>query len=118
MLNREELLAVNGDKIETVKDVPHWGDVFIKTCSAGKRDEIEAAHHLNPFSNVRARFVVASVCDESGKLVFTDKDIPAVSDLSALIVDPVFTAVVKLNGITKDDVEELEKNSEGVHPEE
>lgn len=115
MLNREQLLAVNGDKIELVKDVPHWGDVYIKTFSAGKRDEIEGAHQSNPFVNFRARFVAASVCDEHGKLVFTDKDVPAISALAASIVDPVFTAVAKLNKILPEDIDELEKNSEGVH---
>lgn len=116
MRNREELLAVDDVEVRKVEDVPFWGDVFIRSFSAGKRDEIEAAHLKDPYKDFRARFVVASVCDEKGNLIFKPSDIPAVSQKSAKCIDMIFGEVAKLNRITKDDVEELEKNSSGVQP--
>lgn len=111
MLNRDELLAIDDVKVEMVKDIPYWGDVYIRTFSAGKRDAMEAAHIANPYKNFRARFVCASLCDEHGKLIFSDADIEKVSEKSASVIDPIFTAVSKLNKVTQEDVEDLEKNS-------
>ncbi len=116
-LDRNAILAGRGKfKTQTVS-VPEWGgDVVVREMTAGSRDAFEAmaqdarSGKLNA-KDFRARLLLATVCDETGKLIFGPEDVAAVSELPSLAVTKVFEAAVHLNGLAKADVDAAEKNS-------
>lgn len=110
MLTRESILASEDLKREEIK-VPEWGgSVYVRTMTAGERDEFEIAHSLNPEKDVRARLAVATVCDADGVLLFTPADIAKLTRKSAAPLDRIFARAMKLNRISAADIEELKGN--------
>ena len=121
ILTREAILNANDVRTETVS-CPEWGgDVIVRALTAGERDKWEASLYStqkrgNSFEvvahrdNIRAKFVAASVVDESGKLLFSVGDIDALTRKSAAPMDRLFAVAQRLSGMTNEDVEELEKN--------
>ena len=113
-LSKDQILNADDQKIEKV-DVPEWGgEVCIKTMSGHQRDKYESdcikASERKDFVNMRAKLAVLTICDEEGNLVFDEKEINSLTRKSASALEKVFAASCKLNGITDDDVKELEKN--------
>src|SRR5688572_16771684 len=92
--------------------IPEWGNksVFIRTLSAGERDQFEASL-TDRTTNIRARLAVMCLCDEDGSPLFTQDKVEALAKKSGKALDRVFDAAIHLNKISKEDVEELEKNS-------
>ena len=62
-------------------------------------------------SNIRARLCQVSLVDEAGVLLFNSNDIAKLGGKSAAALDRCFEVASRLSGISKDDVEDLEKNS-------
>ncbi len=110
-LTRESFFAVQAPKVHRIEIPGLGGHVWLKPMSAGERDRFEIDHEANKKHNFRARLAAASVCDEDGNLLFGPADIPALSALPATDFDPIIETAVKINGLTKDDIDELEKNS-------
>lgn len=117
MLTRDDILAVSDLKIERV-DVPEWGgDVCVKGMSGMDRDRFEASlverkngrNKIN-LDNVRARICAYTVCDESGKLLFSEADIEALGKKSASALTRIFAVAQRLSGITESDVQEMTDN--------
>ena len=112
-LTRENIFSADDHKLEEI-EVPEWGgSVFVKTFSGTVRDEIETAIYSGKkkdTTNFRARVVVASCCDENGTLLFSSDDVPQLGTKSASALQRVFDKAVKLNGMSPEDVDELEKN--------
>lgn len=122
MLNREQILKANDLKTETVA-VPEWGgDVLVRMMTGTARDKFEeqtfsagrkkGGKSEVSFDNIRARLVAAVVVDEEGNLLFTSSDIAELGKKSAAALDRIFTVAQRLNGFTKEDIDELAKNSE------
>lgn len=119
MLNRDDILNAKDIETEEVK-VPEWGgSVLVRTMTGAGRDAFEqgivASRVENKQKNIetiRARMVALSVVDESGNLLFTDEDIPALGKKSAKALDRVYSVCSRLNALLDGDVEELAKNSE------
>lgn len=110
-LTRDQFFVAVPPKLDSV-DVPQLGgQVMLRELTAGERDAFEAAHVKNKERDFRARIVAATVCDADGARIFSAGDVPALSNLPATTLDPVFKAAVKINGLSDDDVKELEKNS-------
>lgn len=106
-LTRDQILAANDIKLESV-DCPEWGDkVFVKLMSGSERDLFESAHIADPSKDFRARLAVATVCDEAGILLFRPEDVEAVGKKSSAVLDRIFAKAVKLNAISNKDVEDL-----------
>lgn len=124
LLSKAQILAADKKKS---KDVPvkEWGGtVRLQELSAAERDlwesesflteendEGEEVARFNP-KQARARLVVRCIVDETGKRLFTDDEVAAVGSLSASTVQKLFTEARKLNAISANDIEELEKNSD------
>ena len=90
--------------------IPEWRTkVWIRTLTAGERDRFEGAQTKDPYTNVRARLAVLCMIDESGSSLFTEADIPALSAKSSKALDRIFAASVRLNGISKADIDEMGK---------
>lgn len=115
-LTRDQILASDDLEREPL-EIPEWGGtVFVKVMTAGERDKFEERFTRNRYDNTRAALAVACVCDEAGKPLFTDADIPALAGKSAAALQHVFDAAARLNALTKDDVDAMEKNSASVPP--
>jgi hypothetical protein len=111
MITREQFFAVPKPALREVQ-VPALGDsVFVRMLTAGDRERFEDVHVKAPRKDLRARLVVACACDSDGAPLFTADDVPALSALPALSLDPIAKAGSKLNQFFDEDVDALEKNS-------
>jgi hypothetical protein len=115
-LNREEILGKRGGRVEEIK-VPEWGGtVFVREITASERDAFEASSLDKKggakMVNIRARLAVLTLSDSEGKRLFGDADVAALGELPASAMDRIFEAAMRVNRLTKSDVDELEKNSE------
>lgn len=113
VLSKAAILAADDKKTFTV-DVPEWGgSVVIRVMSGTERDRFES-EFVGGNKNVemvRAKLVAKCLCDEEGNRLFNEQEIPALGEKSAAVLDRLFTACMKHNRFTKDDVEELAGNS-------
>lgn len=90
--------------------IPEWGvTVFVRTMSGRERDRFEGQQSRDPYADPRARLAVTCLCDGDGKAIFSDADVPALSAKSAKALDRVWAVASRLNGITREDLEELKK---------
>lgn len=119
-LNKEAILAIADTVIEKVS-CPEWGgDIYAKSISGRDRDAWEfflsgerkkaqdEKRYYNP-KHFRASCLVLSLCDASGKLLFSQEDIEALSGKSSKVLDRLFDVVSRINGLGQD-VEEAAKN--------
>lgn len=115
-LSRDEILGTPTVKVEEVA-IPEWGGtVFIRMMPSVERDAFEASalerKGASKMANIRARLAAIVLSDQHGNRLFTDADAPALGVKFAPALDRIFEAASKLNRLSKEDVEELEKNSE------
>jgi hypothetical protein len=115
ILDRAKILALDDRKFESVK-VPEWkGEVRIRSLTARERDQFEISMMDDPkrgkdvrlqLENMRAKFVSLIVCDEDGKVLFTEADVEALGDKNGKALSRLFDAGQKLSGMTAEDLEE------------
>lgn len=125
-LSRDQILAANDLEVREV-DVPEWGGtVKVRPLNGAERDRFEASLRkerrradgkegtevVANTDNMRAKLVARAVVDDDGKRVFTDADINALGEKSALVLDRLFDVVSDLSGLSDTAAEEAEKNSE------
>ena len=103
------------DTTVTCVEVPEWdGVVFVRVLSGGERDGFEAMIRRSKDGvpdDIRAKWAALVLCDADGKRLFTDKDVDKLRKKSASALDRILTAGQRLNGMTNEDIVELEKNS-------
>lgn len=117
LLGREAIFAVSDLQTEDVS-VPEWGgtvrvkgltgserDAFEESCVSGKGKNVSFK-----MTNIRAKLVAKTVVDEEGNLIFKEADVEALGKKSGAALDRVFSVAQRISGITKEDIEELEKN--------
>ena len=114
MLNRDAILG-SSDLPKELVSVPEWGgDLYVRTLNGTERDLFEQSmvgkKNKTNLDNVRARFAVLTICDESGARLFTANDAEALGKKSASALDRVFAVAQRLNGFSSEDAEELAKN--------
>ena len=114
ILTLESILAADDAKVQTV-NVPEWGgDVCVRVMSGTDRDRFESSIMVAgkvSTDQFRAKLVAATVCDEEGKLLCSDQlHVEQLGRKSSVALSRVFDAAQKLNGLTKDDVDEMVKN--------
>jgi hypothetical protein len=114
LLTRQEIIDCNDIKTEVVK-VPEWGgEVTVKGLTLAEKDVwTDSIIEDGKASMTGATAKLCALCmrDESGKLLFTDDDIPALQAKSAAALDRVFQVAQRLSGIGQEDIEETVKNS-------
>lgn len=119
LLTRDAILNVLDLQTEDV-EVPEWGGmVRVRGLTGSERDAFEQSIMeqrgrdvaLN-LRNIRAKLVALSVVDEQGNRVFSDADVKALGQKSAMALQRVFEVAQRLSGLRNEDVEELAKNSE------
>lgn len=117
MVSKETILQFKSKPTQTV-DVPEWGGVIhVRVMSGAERDAYEdETYTLNGKDvalnrrNARARLLVKCISDQDGNRLFTDSDAKTLGEQPADVLDKVYTVALKVNGFTKQDVEDLEKN--------
>lgn len=116
MLDRDAILKAKDIQIEKL-EISEWGgSVFIKSLSGKERDKIEQSTmqggSASNFSDFRAKFAAAVVCDQDGKRIFSDGDYRLLTDKSAYALQQILDAGMSLSHMSDDDVEELVGNLE------
>jgi len=112
---REEILDAEDRKIIRL-EVPEWGRaVWVRTMDGTERDRFEERQINEKWKDLRARLAVATVCDESGQLLFAPGDVERVGKKNSHALDRIFALSSKLNHLTAEDIEDLKKNSEAMH---
>ncbi|WP_339684231.1 hypothetical protein [Gimesia maris] len=110
---KDKILKAQDTPLEEV-DVPEWDTtVFIKTLTGGERLQLEKDLSKDAKTDGPAlcRVVCATMCDESGKLVFNyPDDIDTLNTKSVKVLHRLFDIALKVNAMGKDDVDELAKN--------
>lgn len=120
LLTAAAILAVNDVTIEKV-ETPEWGGhVHVRSMSGTDRDLWESEnlqknkqkeYDLN-FANMRARLCQKTLCSPDGKLLFTVAQINQLGERNAAALDRCFGVAQRLSGISKQDLDEMKKNSE------
>src|SRR5688572_21562387 len=102
---RDQILGSKDLPLKSVK-VPEWScDVYVRTITAAERDafeqrqlELSGGEERKNIVGIRARLVVLCACDDAGKPIFTEADVPSLNELSAKAVNRVFNVAAPLNG--------------------
>lgn len=115
-LTKEQILSVHDLSIE-VAEVPEWGgSLGIRTMTGTERDAFESDLFKKgkaSLDNLRAKLLARTLVNlETEERLFTDADILELGGKSALVLDRLFAKAQALNGIGKNDVEEMTKNSD------
>ena len=116
ILNRQLILDAIDQKIEQV-EVPEWGGtVFVRSLNGTERDAYETemvrfGTDGKPkevrLQNMRAKLCALTICDETGNRLFSDKDVDALGEKNAAVLQKVFGVAQRLSGLTKRDMIEL-----------
>lgn len=123
VLTRDEILAAQDIKQETVPAREWGGDVIVRSCTAleqdayqesmfrpelvGKKTEVKSNYR-----NSKARLVVKCVIGEDGKRLFSDDDAEALGQKNAATILRIFRVIQRLSGMDDEAEKVLEKNSE------
>lgn len=124
LLSKNDIFAADDRSYEDVK-VPEWinasGDceVRVRGLNGTERDAYEASidkqvkgKPVKDYRNFRARLVALSVINEDGSQMFEQNEVAALAKRSSAPLSRLFDVACRLSGITDEDVEALEGNSE------
>ena len=109
-LDRDTILA-RLDLAPVAVQVPEWGGkVYVRPMTGNERDEFEEMTEPgHSRRHLRARLCAATVCDSAGELLFTLDDLVRIGAKNAAALDRIFPVAARLSGMTRADVQELEK---------
>ena len=123
LLNFDDIVASQDKEYEDV-DVPEWGGtVRIATMSGEDRDRWELSmmqaddssergFKLNFDAYSRVRLVALCLVDNDFNRIFVTKEqIEKLSQKSGKVMDLLYDVAQRVNGITDEDIDDLEKNS-------
>lgn len=117
MLTREQILEADDLPTEEL-EVPEWGGtVVLRALNGEQREEIEVRSHKAKatgdalgWKGLKALVATYVVVDEAGKPLFTAKDVASLAKKSSTVLDRIFERVLTMNGMTKQDAEDLAGN--------
>lgn len=117
MTLRDQIKAASDLLESEIVPVPEWDcTLTIKAMSGRQRDQLELtaskAKETGAPADIRARYIVACAFDNEGNPVFKAEDVSWLTHKSAKVLDPLFEACLRVNGIREQDVDGLEKNLE------
>lgn len=124
LLNFDDILAKQDKEFEDV-EIPEWGGtVRIAAMSGTDRDrwelsmmqaddKSERGFKMNFDAYSRVRLVALCLVDDDFNRVFvTDEQVKALGQKSGAVMDRLYGVAQRVNGLSDDDIEDLEKNSE------
>lgn len=125
-LSKQDIIKVKDSVVERV-EVPEWnGEVYLRSITASERGQIEAAAASFRESKGKdasfartftVKIVAMSLCDESGARLFNDDEVSQLGQKNARVIARLAERAQHLSGFSKEDLDELEKNSSGAQPE-
>ena len=116
-LTRDDILNAEDIRIEVVQ-VPEWGGiVHIRTLTGLQREKyVESIRKVTGHGKKQsveivlqksgAKLAAQTICDEKGKLLFSEADIPALANKSSKALQRVIDASARLNGLDEEAEEE------------
>lgn len=123
-ISRQTALNAEDTVLEPVP-VDEWEKgavIYVKSMTAAERGKFltdaqsfsQSKGKLNPnfLRESDALLVLMTACDETGELLFEKSDKAALMGKNASVIARIALQAQKLAGLTKDDLEALEKNSE------
>ncbi len=126
-LTREQILAIDDSEREEVI-IPEWGgSVWVRVLSSNEKDywekSMQAGDEATPderlskrYDHLRARTAVLSCCDAQGAPLFVLSDEEWLGRKSAKALDKIWDVFVRINALSKDEQEALEKKSAPIEP--
>jgi hypothetical protein len=119
LLSKNEIFAADDRVFEDV-EVPEWGGtVRVRGLNGTERDAYEASMEkvvngkpVRDMRNFRARLVALAAVNEDGSSLFEQNEVAALAKRSGAALSRLFDVACRLSGITDEDVEALEGNSE------
>ena len=117
LLTAADILAAEDQEIKEVA-VPEWGgSVFVRSMNGNERDRYEKQFmewrlKKGKLTSMRASMLVLCLCDETGKRIFTQRQIDDLGTKSSRVLDRLWDVARDLSGMDDDDVEELAGNSD------
>ena len=117
VLTHDEIAGAQDLALERVH-VSEWGgDVYVRGMTGAERDAFLASvidgQGKVVLDNLTAKLITATLVDEAGSRLFTEGEVSLLAGKSAAALQRVFGVASRLSGISREDVEGLEKNSEG-----
>ena len=115
VLTREAILAAS-DLPQTQVEVPEWGGVVTVTCLSGtdlaawQDEQGEGIKTGTEGLKVMASLIILCTVDGQGNCLFSDTDADALMAKGMTAFRRVFRAALKVNALTRGEVEVLEKN--------
>ncbi len=113
MLSRADILKLTPQFPREEVQVPEWGgSVWVRTLSAAERDKLEAEWERTKRVNFRARLALYTLCDQNGVALMQEQDLHTLGNQASSALNRITEVAFRLNGFTKADEADLEKNSE------
>ena len=117
ILSADQILQADDLPKETV-EVPEWGgDVIVRTLTGRERDryeqslfEIKGKQIQQNYENARAKLCALCMIDEEGKRLFSDAQVVELGNKSSAAIDRIYAVASRMNGFSKEDIDELVKN--------
>lgn len=75
---------------------------------------LDKKKHPRAMESLREKLIIATVCDEEGKLLFSPGDEPEMRDMLCGAFEQIFTKAADVNGISQKDLEDARKNCETI----
>lgn len=126
-MNREEFFGFNACVIEKVHIKEMNADFFVRSLGATEKAGWEYApidvnnnakngnnvlqFAKNRMISARERLVELAVCNEDGSRFFKDGDAAQIGKQNAKVISTLYDVAARLSGISKEDLEEVVKNS-------
>lgn len=119
LLTKDQILSLDDREYKEV-EVPEWGgSVRLASMSAADRDAFEASlipdkksKASDRMKNFRARFLSRCIVDAEGNSVFDAHSVVLLGRKNASVINRLFDIARELNGMTEEDVQDIEGNSE------
>lgn len=115
ILDRTKALQAHDLNSERVS-IPEWGgDVLVWQMPEKRRNDFDRWNKeqcdKSDYSLFNARLTADTVGDESGALLFTHEDIPALLEKSCVVLRRLAAVALRVNKMRKEDDEDAVKNS-------
>ncbi|MFJ5644034.1 hypothetical protein [Streptomyces sp. NPDC093223] len=124
-LNRDAILGAVDVQTEKV-DVPEWGgDVIVRGLTGDELDAFQGSiRQFRPTfdgkgmeavliqEGMRAKLLTKCLIDEAGERLFTDQDASALGAKNGSVIDRLYDVAARLSGLSEEEKEALEGNSE------
>lgn len=111
-LTKAKILAANDIKLKELDMTSEWGGtIYIRTITGTERDQFEDSYAEQKMKGFRVRFLVLTLCDESGERLFADNETDLLGKKSSASINKAFEAAWSHNAFTPEAVDELGNGS-------